>query len=183
MVRRDSILAGLLVLGLCAISNALPSTLLWVPRKPVALVLKWMKPDIATITSIPTSSYRSYHTENLRRYEVRKLTIASGLDSSNQTAGSGWNCTTTPVLTWGDVDSGGIGVTITNGDTDWRAFFVYHNKCDDWPYKYIWVRAGTTEFVSLPAAFEGRIVRGNNEVCLLDALFSTFPCLQSMGDG
>lgn len=159
----NSVLAVLL--SLFVASNAVSDTSLWAARKPVIQAQNRMKPDIAAITSIPNSSYKSYRIGHLRRGGVRGLTIAYGLDSSNQTVGSGWNCTTLPVLTWGDVDGGGAGVTITNGDTDWRAFFLYHNKCDYLPYKYIWVRAGATEFVSLPAAFEGRIVRGNNEVC------------------
>lgn len=69
-----------------------------------------------------------------------------------------------PVFTRGDVDDGGLGVQLTNADNTWRAFFVYHNLCDYIPYKYIWINASSTEFVSLPAGFEGRIVRGTDEV-------------------
>lgn len=78
---------------------------------------------------------------------------------------SEWNCTKTPIYTNGDRDYGDLGVFITNADTvKKQAFFVYHNLCDYIPYKYIWVEANATEFVSVPLGFEGRIVRGNEEV-------------------
>ncbi|ROV95699.1 hypothetical protein VMCG_07606 [Cytospora schulzeri] len=68
-----------------------------------------------------------------------------------------------PPTTAGDEDDGGLGVTITNADTTWRAFYIYYNTCDYVPYKYVWVSAGGTVFVSLPAMFEGRITRGTDE--------------------
>jgi hypothetical protein len=55
-------------------------------------------------------------------------------------------------------------VTITNADTAWRAFYIYYNTCDYVPYKYVWISAGETVFVSLPAMFQGRITRGTDEV-------------------
>lgn len=76
-----------------------------------------------------------------------------------------WNCTKTPIYTNGDRDYGDLGVFITNADNvNKQAFFIYHNLCDYIPYKYIWVNAGATEFVSVPPQFEGRIVRGSEEV-------------------
>lgn len=62
--------------------------------------------------------------------------------------------------TWGDYDNGGKGVLITNADNDWRGFYFYYNSCDSVPYKYVWINAGETQFVSLPADFQGRVTRG-----------------------
>ncbi|KAH6660905.1 hypothetical protein BKA67DRAFT_590118 [Truncatella angustata] len=77
-----------------------------------------------------------------------------------------WTCSGSATLTWGDADNGGKGVTIHNADTDWRGFYIYHNSCDNVPYKYIWINAGETQFVSLPDMFEGRIVRGVDKYML-----------------
>jgi hypothetical protein len=55
-----------------------------------------------------------------------------------------WKCSASPTLTWGDGNTGGCGVLIANADSDWRGFYIYHNKCDNVPYKYIWIAAGAT---------------------------------------
>ncbi|KAM3429502.1 hypothetical protein MY4824_008234 [Beauveria thailandica] len=71
-----------------------------------------------------------------------------------------WDYSTRPVLTSGDNDDGGRGMTITNAGNDWRGFYIYHNSCDRVPWKYIWIEAGKTQFVSFLERFEGRIQRG-----------------------
>lgn len=121
-------------------------------------------PDVATIMAATNASFRSYHKRHLRRDDVVKL--ANDSDVSRRALVPGWNCTTSAIPTSGDVDNGSNGVLVTNADTKWRAFFLYHNSCDDIPWKYIWIGPGATRFVSLPALFEGRIVRGNDKVSL-----------------
>ncbi|KAM3449205.1 hypothetical protein MY3296_007158 [Beauveria thailandica] len=71
-----------------------------------------------------------------------------------------WDYSTRPVPTSGDNDDGGRGMTITNAGNDWRGFYIYHNSCDRVPWKYIWIEAGKTQFVSFLERFEGRIQRG-----------------------
>lgn len=130
-------------------------------------------PDIDAIKAVPTTSFTSYSVGNL----VRGSHVASTTDTKR------WTCDTVPIFTWGDADNGGLGITITNADTDWRGFYIYYNnvsnyalepshtinspthaplQCDNYPYKYIWINAGETEFVSLPAGFQGRMTRGQD---------------------
>lgn len=71
-----------------------------------------------------------------------------------------WSCSSSATLTWGDNDDGGKGILITNAGSDWAGFYAYHNDCPDMPYKYIWIAAGSTEFLSLPSDFKGRVIRG-----------------------
>lgn len=120
-------------------------------------------PDVDEIMSNPEASFKSYSQGNLIRDVANSLgTEILPAITPNRFQ---WNCTTSPVFTWGDSDNGGMGVFITNADTtNWQAFFVYHNMCDYVPFKYIWIGAGLTQFVSMPPLFEGRIVRGNDEV-------------------
>lgn len=106
-------------------------------------------PDIAAITAVDPSSFPSYQTGSLERQDV-----------SNATVEKRWTCTTKSTFTWGDSDNGGKGILITNADNDWRGFYIYYNSCDSVPYKYVWINAGETQFVSLPADFQGRITRG-----------------------
>lgn len=123
-------------------------------------------PGIATIkpiSSTPSGEYWDFEERN-RRDHAKTLTSGNGWPG--ETISPQWNCTTSPVLTWGDADNNGSGITITNGDVEWRGFFIYHNKCDYSPWKYIWISPGATHFVSLPALFEGRIVRGSDEVSI-----------------
>ncbi|OIW30565.1 hypothetical protein CONLIGDRAFT_630537 [Coniochaeta ligniaria NRRL 30616] len=135
--------------GLLAAASALPSE-----HSPAVQARSSLPgPDISAITSVPQSSFKSYQKGGLHR----------GTDASPSTSGAiskRWKCNTTPTFTWGETDTGGKGVQITNADGDWRGFYIYHNSCDSVPYKYIWINAGETEFVSLPADFEGRITRG-----------------------
>lgn len=144
--------------------TALLGTPLHAARRPQVLAQEQTTPDIDSIMSVPSSSFRDYRKGRIRRGHAGRSTFSSG--SSNETTLPPWNCTTSPILTWGDVDNNTInsGVTITNGDTEWRAFFMYHNRCDYSPWKYIWISPGATRFVSLPALFEGRVVRGSDEV-------------------
>lgn len=107
--------------------------------------------NISAITSVSQSSFQSYQTGGL----IRGTPTEETGDITKRYA-----CATSATLTWGDTDTGGIGVTIENADTDWRGFYIYYNSCDYIPYKYIWIAAGATEFVSLPSDFQGRIVRG-----------------------
>ncbi|KAH8886943.1 hypothetical protein GQ53DRAFT_784577 [Thozetella sp. PMI_491] len=101
--------------------------------------------------SIPQSNFTSYKKGGLQR----------GTDTaSDGTIAKRWDCSKTPTFTWGETDNGGKGVLITNAASDWAGFYIYHNSCDEVPYKYIWINAGDTQFVSLPDHFEGRITRG-----------------------
>lgn len=128
-------------------------------------------PDVAAIMSVPTPSFKDFSAGDLKREQA--ITFAA--TSPNETAAT-WNCTFSPIQTWGDLDNGGIGVIITNGDIEWRAFFVYHNLCDYIPYKYIWISPNATRFVSLPAPFQGRIVRGDDKVGLHLAITGSLTC-------
>jgi hypothetical protein len=106
--------------------------------------------DPAAIMSVPQSNVKSYQTGGLVRYNI---TESSGLSKR-------WVCSTSPTLTWGDVDDGGAGITIDNAADDWRGFYFYHNDCDTIPWKYIWIAAQSTQFISVPAGWEGRVQRG-----------------------
>lgn len=76
------------------------------------------------------------------------------------------DCATSATFTWGDDDSGGQGLLITNGGSDYYGFYIYANSCDYIPYKYIWIAGGSTEFVSLYAGFQGRVTRGTDAMNL-----------------
>ncbi|KAI1383895.1 uncharacterized protein F4822DRAFT_417939 [Hypoxylon trugodes] len=76
------------------------------------------------------------------------------------------NCSTQAQDANSDADSGGPGLKITNGDTQSRCFFAYENSCDEIPLKYISIGIGETKFLSLPSSFQGRIVRGAENVNL-----------------
>ncbi|CAN8105916.1 unnamed protein product [Discula destructiva] len=117
---------------------------------------------VTNITSQPTSSFPSYAQGNLVRGIADKFNrgfLPAAFPSRSQ-----WNCTTSPSYSKGDDDGGGLGVFITNADVfNRQAFFVYHNLCDYVPFKYLWVDAGATAFLSIPVGFQGRIVRGNEQ--------------------
>jgi hypothetical protein len=118
-------------------------------------------PDIASIMSIPPSAFVSYAQGNLIRDNLLSSLTGTGPAATLEKR---WVCASSPTFTWGDADNGGVGVTITNADLDWRAFYVYQNLCDYVPLKYLWIAAQHTVFVSLPADFQGRITRGTDEV-------------------
>lgn len=77
-----------------------------------------------------------------------------------------WSCNTSPTSSSGDSDDGGKGVTIKNADSEKRGYYVYHNSCDSIPYKYVWIDAGESAFISIPDNFQGRITRGTDEYSL-----------------
>lgn len=146
-----SLLLGLL--GLNAATNG----------KVLAQTLNKIPPNVTDIMSTPPSSFEAYVKGNLIRDDDNNLT--HGNLPPIRPNRLQWNCTTSPVFTWGDDDNGGPGVFITNADTkNWQAFYVYHDTCDSIPFKYTWIRAGSTQFISLPPLFEGRISRGSDEV-------------------
>lgn len=140
------------LLSLVGAAIALPTT-----ETPGAAPANGAVPDINAITAVPQDKFISYQTGGLARQSVK----AEGTKSKRD-----WVCSTSPTLTWGDSDTGGKGITITNADTDWRGFYIYHNNCDTVPWKYIWVGANQTEFVSFPDGFEGRIQRGVDNTML-----------------
>ncbi|KAI1405357.1 hypothetical protein F4819DRAFT_510329 [Hypoxylon fuscum] len=76
------------------------------------------------------------------------------------------SCATKATQTFGDPDQNGAGIQLKNGDSQSRSYFVYQNSCDYIPLKYITIGAGQTQFVSLPAGFQGRVVRGTEAVNL-----------------
>lgn len=120
-------------------------------------------PDIASIISVPPATFVSYSKGNLIRDN-----LLSSLTEARPPAAAKvekpWVCASSPTFTWGDADTGGVGVTISNADFDWRAFYIYQNLCDYVPLKYLWIAAQHTVFVSLPSDFQGRITRGTDEV-------------------
>ncbi|KAI7774438.1 hypothetical protein LA080_008777 [Diaporthe eres] len=119
-------------------------------------------PDITSIISVPPATFVSYSKGNL----VRDNLLSSLTRASPPAAAKlerRWTCASSPTFTWGDVDTGGVGVTISNADFDWRAFYIYQNLCDYVPLKYLWIAAQHTVFVSLPSDFQGRITRGTDE--------------------
>ncbi|KAI1375330.1 hypothetical protein F4677DRAFT_134798 [Hypoxylon crocopeplum] len=76
-------------------------------------------------------------------------------------------CTPTPPTHAShDTDTGGAGLQLHNADSKTRSFFVYANNCDAIPLKFVTINAGQTQFVSLPAQFQGRVVRGTEAVNL-----------------
>lgn len=121
-------------------------------------------PDIEAIMSVDPSTFKSYPASAMPHGNN------SLGDSSNNTTvptAERWTCNAQAEFTWGDdpaVD--GPGIFITNADMSsqhdggYRSFYMYHNLCDAVPYKYIWVRARETRFVSLAPRFEGRVTRG-----------------------
>ncbi|KAL7910521.1 hypothetical protein GGI35DRAFT_493090 [Trichoderma velutinum] len=109
-------------------------------------------PDVAAIMAVPQDSFKSYHTGGLVRQSFKP--------EASMFKRADWNCSTSPTLTCGDNDNGGKGIFITNTDNDWRGFYAFHNNCDKIPYKYIWIAAGATKFLSFPDGWEGRIQRG-----------------------
>lgn len=120
-------------------------------------------PDIASIVSVPPASFVSYAKGNLVRDNLLS-SLTGAQPPSAAKIQKQWTCATSPTFTWGDADNGGVGVTITNADFDWRAFYIYQNLCDYVPLKYLWIAAQHTVFVSLPQYFQGRITRGTDEV-------------------
>ncbi|KAI0828123.1 hypothetical protein F5Y06DRAFT_302365 [Hypoxylon sp. FL0890] len=64
------------------------------------------------------------------------------------------------------VDTNGKGVQIHNADTETRSFFMYDNNCDAVPSKYVTVSAGGMGFIPFSAGFQGRVVRGTEELNL-----------------
>lgn len=120
-------------------------------------------PDIASIVSVPPASFVSYAKGNLIRDNLLS-SLTGAQPPSAAKIEKQWTCATSPTFTWGDADNGGVGVTITNADFDWRAFYIYQNLCDYVPLKYLWIAAQHTVFVSLPQYFQGRITRGTDEV-------------------
>lgn len=120
-------------------------------------------PDIASIISVPPTTFVSYSKGNLIRDNLLS-SLTEGRPPPAAKVEKWWTCASSPTFTWGDADSGGVGVTITNADLDWRAFYIYQNLCDYVPLKYLWIAPQHTVFVSLPADFQGRITRGTDEV-------------------
>ena len=137
----------LFLLGLIAGTKAAPSA----PSGSKAAPAGQNLPNIEAIKSVSQDSFRSYKTGGLHRHSK---------PSSPPAIKARWECSGTPILTWGDQDNGGKGITIANAGNDWRGFYIYHNSCDSVPWKYIWIEPGKTQFVSFPDGFEGRIQRG-----------------------
>lgn len=151
------------ILALTAIAAAFPNA-----SRPSAITTERAAriddlPDITSIISVPPASFVSYSKGNLVRDD-----LLSSLTGARPPAAAKvekrWVCASSPTFTWGDADNGGVGVTISNADFDWRAFYIYQNLCDYVPLKYLWIEAQHTVFVSLPADFQGRITRGTDEV-------------------
>lgn len=74
-----------------------------------------------------------------------------------------WTCRTKSEYTTGDKDTGGLGLLVTNTGAGRRSFYLYQNSCDTMPYKHIALDKGKSGFLSVPARFEGRLVRGTDK--------------------
>ena len=109
----------------------------------------------ASIISVPPATFVSYAKGNLVRDDLLSSLTGARRPAAAKTE-KWWTCASSPTFTWGDADNGEVGVTITNADFDWRAFYIYQNLCDYVPLKYLWIAAQHTVFVSLPADFQGR---------------------------
>lgn len=120
-------------------------------------------PDITSIISVAPATFASYSKGNLVRDNLLSSLTGAPPPAAAKVERR-WTCASSPTFTWGDVDTGGVGVTISNADFDWRAFYIYQNLCDYIPLKYLWIAAQHTVFVSLPWDFQGRITRGTDEV-------------------
>ncbi|KAI2630205.1 hypothetical protein GGS26DRAFT_102380 [Hypomontagnella submonticulosa] len=97
--------------------------------------------------------------------------LPSGFPTSNYpNPGSlstrGAPCATQAQRADNDTDNRGPGVQVHNADGAARSFFVYMNSCDAIPLKYTSIAAGATKFIALPPGFQGRIVRGSEQVNL-----------------
>ncbi|KAF7562148.1 hypothetical protein G7046_g2000 [Stylonectria norvegica] len=139
---------------LLGVSNALPSS----PTSSAVATSGKPLPNIEAIKAVSESKFKSYKTGGIHRQPVSKDGVKTKRDA--------WKCSTQPTYTTGDADTGGKGVTIANAGNDWRGFYIYHNSCDSIPWKYIWIAAGQTQFVSFPDGFEGRIQRGVDQYML-----------------
>ncbi|EFX05554.1 hypothetical protein CMQ_3623 [Grosmannia clavigera kw1407] len=100
-------------------------------------------PDIAAITANQTVPKYSYN--GLKRYHPGNSSLVGRSSYCDK------SCPTSATLTWGETDSGGKGIFITNAASDWRGFYIYQNCCDDVP---------------LPSDFEGRVQRGVDSTML-----------------
>lgn len=150
------LLVATLLLGLLGLNAATNGSVL-------AQTLNNKPPNPTDIMSTPPSSFKTYAKGSWVQDQANS-SIHGDFPPITPNRFQ-WNCTTSPVFTWGDDDNGGTGVFITNADTrNWQAFYVYHDTCDSIPFKYIWIGAGLTQFISLPPLFEGRISRGSDEV-------------------
>lgn len=139
-------------------------------------------PDITSIISVPPATFVSYSKGNLIRDNL--LSSLTGVrPPAAAKVKKRWACASSPTFTWGDADNGGVGVTISNADFDWRAFYIYQNLCDYVPLKYLWIAAQHTVFVSLPADFQGRITRGTDEVRHRSRLLPVQPLLTMSRSG
>jgi hypothetical protein len=88
------------ILGLLVTANAMPN-----PDSHV-LQSRANPPDIAAIMSVPQDSFTSYQTGGLVRHDPSNFTLEKRA------------CATLPTdFTWGDTDTGGLGILLTNGDT------------------------------------------------------------------
>lgn len=63
-------------------------------------------------------------------------------------------------------DTNGHGVVIHNADSETRSFFMYDNSCDSVPSKYLTISASGTGFIPFSTGFQGRVVRGTEELNL-----------------
>ncbi|KAJ4393238.1 hypothetical protein N0V93_002446 [Gnomoniopsis smithogilvyi] len=103
------------ILSLLAVANGMPSTYSDFSTKETRDT-NVTTPDIDAIMAVPTTAFTSYADGGLVRAPI--------VDESALRK----RCSTSPILTWGDEDDGGLGVTVTNADSDWRGFYIYENS-------------------------------------------------------
>jgi len=121
----------LAVVGLLGIATALP-------HAPEAqLVAKSVIPDdILQAMAVDRSTFPSFQTGGLIRSNATvdpTLATRDGLEKrcTNGVSAVGGCCAAGAAYTTGDIDNGGWGVLITNGNTaEWAGFYFYENDCD-----------------------------------------------------
>lgn len=103
------------IASLLALANAMPGNNPDISKK-VTRDSNVTTPDIDAIMAVPTTDFTSYTVGGLVRAPLAdEATLRK-------------RCTTTPIFTWGDEDNGGLGLTVTNADSDWRGFYIYENS-------------------------------------------------------
>ncbi|KUJ20155.1 uncharacterized protein LY89DRAFT_666975 [Mollisia scopiformis] len=140
------------IAGLLAAATALPTA-------PTAS--STAQPNLSAIKSVKNSTFHTYKQGGL----VRAPLISGGLKTRSSLAAR-TSCATSSQFTWGDNDHGGPGLVITNGGNAWDGYYMYENSCDSVPFKYFWLAPGSTQFISLPAGFQGRVSRGTDAMNL-----------------
>lgn len=143
------------IVGVLTVATALPAA---------ATTSGYKYPNLSTVKSVNQTHFKHFKVGGLVRH-FRPPFKASAIKNRDvlETRNS---CPASSQFTFGDNDNGGPGLVVTNGDNQWRGFYIYENSCDSVPLKHFWINAGDTRFISLPAGFQGRVTRGTDAMNL-----------------